>query len=184
MAELLLGPLLRYVDATCATVWVETDSACEVEVLGVKERTWCVHGRHYAVVAIEDLEPDSTTPYEVRLDGEHVWPRPDFAFPPSVIRTIGDDRENLRIAFGSCRVAVPHVPPWTLTKDDDEHGREVDALYVLALRMRDTDPHLWPDQLLMMGDQVYADEDAPKTREYIRRRRDTSGEPGEHVQDF
>jgi hypothetical protein len=36
----------------------------------------------------------------------------------------------------------------------------------------------------MIGDQVYADEDAPRTREYIRRRRDTSGEPGEHVQDF
>ena len=33
----------------------------------------------------------------------------------------------------------------------------------------------WPDQLLLIGDQVYADEDAPRTREYIRARRDTSG---------
>jgi hypothetical protein len=184
MAELLLGPVLRYADATCATVWLEADTACDVEILGTTEPTFQVCGRHYAIVAVEGLEPDSTTPYEVRLDGERAWPRDDYAFPPSVIRTIGDDRENLRISFGSCRVAVPHVPPWTLTKDADEHGREVDALFALARRMRDSDPHTWPDQLLVLGDQVYADEDAPRTREYIRQRRDTSGEPGEHVQDY
>ena len=31
---LLLGPLLRHVDPVSATVWVETDRACTVEVLG------------------------------------------------------------------------------------------------------------------------------------------------------
>ena len=38
--------------------------------------------------------------------------------------------------------------------------------------------------LLMIGDQVYADEDAPRTREFIRSRRDVSRPPGEHVEDF
>ncbi|MEO6497149.1 MAG: alkaline phosphatase family protein, partial [Solirubrobacteraceae bacterium] len=184
MTELLLGPVLRYVGPACATIWVETAEACEVAILGCQERTFCVWGRHYAIVAVENLEPDTTTPYEVRLDGELVWPRADFAFPPSVIRTIGEDRERLRISFGSCRVAVPQVTPWTLSKDTDEHGREVDALFALARRMRESDPSTWPDQLLLLGDQVYADEDAPLTREYIRDRRDTSGEPGEHVQDY
>ena len=184
MPELLLGPALRYVGPACATIWVETAEACEVEILGCRERTFCVWGRHYAIVAVENLEPDTTIPYEVRLDDELVWPRADFAFPPSVIRTIGEDREQLRISFGSCRVAVPHVTPWTLSKDTDEHGREVDALFALARRMRESDPSTWPDQLLLLGDQVYADEDAPRTREYIRGRRDTSGEPGDHVQDY
>jgi hypothetical protein len=32
MPELILGPLLRYAGKTDATVWVETDAACEVEV--------------------------------------------------------------------------------------------------------------------------------------------------------
>jgi hypothetical protein len=32
--QLKLGPLLRYVDETRATVWVESSSACSVEVLG------------------------------------------------------------------------------------------------------------------------------------------------------
>ena len=34
MASLVLGPILRYVSETEATVWVETSAPCEVEVLG------------------------------------------------------------------------------------------------------------------------------------------------------
>jgi hypothetical protein len=184
MSHLVLGPLLRYVDATRATVWVETDRPCEVGILSATEPTFCVRGRHYAIVTVTGLEPDSTTPYAVTLDGEPEWPPAESDFPAPVIRTIGADRDHLRIAFGSCRVAAPHHPPWTLAKDDDDRGREVDALYALGLRLRDQDHSEWPDQLLMIGDQVYADEDAPRTREFIRNRRDTSGEPGEHVQDF
>ena len=36
----------------------------------------------------------------------------------------------------------------------------------------------------MIGDQVYADEDAPETRRFIRERRGTDGEPGDEVADF
>ena len=39
-SELTLGPLLRYAGETDATVWVETDDACEVEVLGPTARTF------------------------------------------------------------------------------------------------------------------------------------------------
>jgi hypothetical protein len=52
MPELVLGPVLRYVDATEATVWVETDAACEVEILGCTERTFHVAGHHYAIVHV------------------------------------------------------------------------------------------------------------------------------------
>ena len=34
MPSLVLGPLLRHVGEHDATVWVETDAACTVEVLG------------------------------------------------------------------------------------------------------------------------------------------------------
>ena len=40
MTDLVLGPLLRHVGEHDATVWVETDRACTVEVLGHTERTW------------------------------------------------------------------------------------------------------------------------------------------------
>jgi PhoD-like phosphatase len=184
MAELILGPLLRYVDETEATVWVETDQPCEVEVLGRRERTFRVEGHNYALICLRDLEPGVSYEYELKLDGERAWPPAASEFPPSLLRTI-DPNAPLRIAFGSCRVAVPHRPPYTLTKDEDpDRGREIDALYALAIRMREAPPEAWPHLLLMLGDQVYADEEAPETRAFIRERRGTEGEPGEEVADF
>jgi hypothetical protein len=183
MAELVLGPLLRYVDETQAIVWVETDSPCEVEVLERRQPTFCIHGHHFALVFLEDLEPGASIPYEVHLDGERRWPEPDSDLPPSLIRTIHPERA-LTIAFGSCRVAVPHEPPYTLDKDSDPRGREPDALRTYAERMIDGSPEEWPQMLLMLGDQVYVDEDAPETRAFIRDRRDTSIPPGEEVADF
>ena len=72
--EQILGPLLRYAGETDATVWVETDAACEVEVLGHTARTFEIEGHYYALVRLTDLEPGKTYEYEVSLDGEKVWP--------------------------------------------------------------------------------------------------------------
>src|SRR5437868_3038164 len=102
---LILGPMLRFVAETEATIWVETEAPCEVEVLGHTARTFHVEGHH-------------------------------------------------------------------------------DALYALAHRLRDLPRDEWPDVLLMIGDQVYVDEDAPTTREFIRSRRDTSVAPFDEVADF
>ena len=80
MPELVLGPLLRYAGETEATVWVETDSACEVEVLAGeshRSRTFHVEGHHYALVHIAGLEPDHAYEYEVILDGERRWQESD-----------------------------------------------------------------------------------------------------------
>jgi hypothetical protein len=175
--------MLRYLDEHQATVWVETDAPCEVEVLGRRARTFSVEGHHYAIVAIEDLEPGLAYAYGVALDGERRWPRADDPFPPPTIRPI-DPSQTLRIVFGSCRVAVPHEPPYTLSKDEDPRGREVDALRALALRMLDRPVEDWPSLLLAIGDQIYVDEDAPETRAFIRSRRDTRRPPGEEVLDF
>lgn len=183
MPELVLGPLLRYVGDREATVWVETDAACEVEVLGRTQTTFCVAGHHYALVHVEGLEPGRTYEYEVALDGEPVWPEPGSSFPPSAIRTLAD-REPFEIAFGSCRVAAPHVPPYTLGKDEHPEGREIDALVALVERLRHTPPEQRPRLLVLLGDQVYADEAPPGVREFIRSRRDPSQPPGEQVADF
>jgi hypothetical protein len=182
MPSLVLGPLLRYVSETEAVIWVETDASCEVEVLGTRERTFCVCDHHYALVCCGGLEPGTWHEYEVLLDGERVWPRDD-GFPASEFRTYPKDGP-LQIAFGSCRVAAPHQPPYSLTKDEDERGREIDALRTLALRMRHQPREEWPDVLLMLGDQVYADEVSPATRAFIETKRDPSEPPGERVVDF
>jgi hypothetical protein len=64
MAELVLGPALRHVDATSATVWVETDGACEVDVLGRRARTFQVGEQHFALVVVDGLEPDASIPLD------------------------------------------------------------------------------------------------------------------------
>ncbi|HEV3398246.1 MAG TPA: alkaline phosphatase D family protein [Actinomycetes bacterium] len=194
MPKLVLGPLLRYVGETQATVWVETDAAAQVEVLvspgGVRAGapTFAVQGHHYALVLIEGLEPDRVYTYQVTLDGEQVWPEPAGgdgpAFPASTIRTLHGDHP-LRIAFGSCRVAAPHTPPWTLPPSaDPKRGKGADALYAFALRMRDADQDTWPDLLLLLGDQIYADDTSEEVEEFIRGRRDVSRPPGLEVADF
>jgi hypothetical protein len=184
VAELVLGPLLRFVSETEATIWVEVDSPSEVTVLGRSAMTFHVEGHHYALVMVDGLEPGTTYEYGVELDGRRVWPDEGSDWPAPCLRTMTGD-EDLTIVFGSCRVAVPHHPPYTLTKDQDkEHGREIDALYALAHRLRGLPREDWPDLLLMIGDQVYVDEDAPRTREFIRSRRDTSKPPYEEVADF
>src|SRR5690349_19349912 len=111
MSRLVLGPLLRHVGATDATIWVETRDAAEVEIRAGaavgRDRTFRVAGHHYAIVVVDGLEAGTETPYEVRLDGELVWPEPgtepagdvdtanaagrasrSSARPPSAIRTL------------------------------------------------------------------------------------------------
>jgi hypothetical protein len=183
MPELVLGPLLRYVGDSCAVIWVETDRPCEVAVLGTRSRTFEVAGHHYAVVRAEGLEPGRRYEYEVELDGERVWPPADSPFSPSSFRA-RPKPPPLRIAFGSCRVGAPHEDPYTRSHDDHPDGRELDPLRALALRMADEDPDDWPDLLLLLGDQVYADEVSPRTREFVAARRDVDAEPGPIALDF
>jgi len=176
VTRLLLGPLLRHVGTTDATIWVETDSPCDVEVLGHRERTWTVAGHHYALVAIEGLTPASSTAYQVRLDGEQVWPEPDSGRPPPRIRTTPDDGA-IRFAFGSCRYAKSSAV------QGDQHY-DADALVCLARSMASTPPQDWPHALVLLGDQVYADETSPDTQQRIRRRRDITKGSGAQVADY
>ncbi|WP_214411961.1 alkaline phosphatase D family protein [Sphaerisporangium fuscum] len=157
MPDLLVGPLLRYVDETIASVWVETGEPCEVTVAAggtrATERTFTVHGHHYAIVDVE-----GTGAYTVELDGRRVWPLEGF--PESRIRPV---EELNRVVFGSCRTSVPH---------DEEHvaTHGVDVLREYGLRLMAGDD--LPDLMLFLGDQVYADEPSQEMLDFIHRRRD------------
>lgn len=176
MAKLVLGPLLRYVDDSTATIWVETDEPCDVDVLGATNRTFTVHGHHYALVDIDGLAPGTSTPYTVTLDGETVWPPSESAFPQSRIRTI-DPADPLRLTLGSCR------------QDGSQDARGVarlgmDALHAFGRRLAEVDEASWPTLLLLLGDQVYADSAPPGLWEFIAGRRDPEQPPGWEVADF
>jgi PhoD-like phosphatase len=183
MPELILGPLLRYAGETDATVWVETDAACEVEVLGGRSRTFHVEGHHYALVHVAGLEPGGAYEYEVLLDGERRWPEAGSPFPPSMICTLADG-ESLKLVFGSCRISAPHEPPYTLSGEEDERGLGVDALYAMAMRLRDEPVESLPRGLVLLGDQIYSHKPPLDTLDFIRSRRDTGKPPGEEAASF
>ncbi|MFI9543251.1 alkaline phosphatase D family protein [Streptomyces sp. NPDC052016] len=183
MAGLRLGPLLRYADGSDATVWVETSRPCTAEVRcadgsGGTSRTFQVAGHHYALVPVTGLTPGTETAYEVFLDGARVWPLPDDSapsLPPSVIRTRATGDE-VRVAFGSCRWAAPP------SGEHDPAGP--DALDSLAERIAADPPGERPDVLLLLGDQVYADETSDATRRRLGARRDLAEPPGAEVADY
>jgi hypothetical protein len=185
--RLVLGPLLRYVSETAATIWVEADRACRVEILGRAARTFQVAGHHYGLVIIEGLAPGTEHEYQVTLDGTACWPEPGAAFPPSVLRTL-DPARPARLAFGSCRIAELPPPrrarrrPARPAPPGPEHGP--DALAACALGLPRLPRDRWPDALLLIGDQVYADDAGPATRRFIEERRDPAAAPGYQVADY
>ncbi|ORA07222.1 alkaline phosphatase D family protein [Mycolicibacterium bacteremicum] len=175
---LVLGPVLRHVGDTTAMVWVQTDEPAEVTVLGCTAPTFEVQGHHYALVAVEGLTPDSTTEYQVHLDGRLVWPEPDSKFPPSVIRTRGPAAaDEVRVIFGSCR-----YPKTGDAKIDEKLGQ--DALDCYAERMTSQPHEQWPDVLILLGDQVYADELTPEARQRLTGRRTNKKRPPDEVVSF
>ncbi|PSK96712.1 PhoD-like phosphatase [Murinocardiopsis flavida] len=193
-ARLRLGPMLRHVSDTTATVWVETGAPGRVEVIAGEQTAWSdtftVHGHHYALCDVTGLAPGSAVAYEVRLDGEVVWPEPSSPYPPSLLCTV-DHEAPARIVFGSCHTPTDHSPSAVL-----HYG--VDMLRAFALRLVDdrrspgsraagddgagvqrTGGDLGggePDLLLMVGDQVYADELQPAMRAFVQARREEAGD--------
>ncbi|OZV77630.1 hypothetical protein CA850_21875 [Micromonospora echinospora] len=182
--RLLIGPLLRRVVGTRATVWVETSAPAVVRVRTAdgaegSASTFSAYDHHYALVVVEGLTPDHTSTYEVLVDDEVAWPEPRSPFPPSVIRTrAADDRDQpVRLVFGSCRETTQHSTARKLPPD---------ALDAYARRlMADADGPDRPDLLVLLGDQVYADETSPTVRRLLRRRRRRpAGAPTDQVVSF
>lgn len=182
MAELILGPLLRHVDDEAATIWVETDAPCTVSVLGTEQRTFEIEGHHYALVAVRHLDPGESTGYAVAIDGESVWPPPDYPYPTPCIKPVASG-EGVRFIFGSCRVSYPHEEPYVLHHTEHPEGQGIDALRTLALRLI-RDEERPPDCLLMLGDQIYADDLSPHMCEVTESDAHPADAPADQLADY
>ncbi len=171
--------MLRYVDESAATVWVRTSRSALVVVERAGRRwsapTFAAHGSHYALVVLDGLEPGTDDPYSVLVDDEPVWPRPGV--PESRIRTLEPGREPY-FAFGSCRTTGSH-------DEDGNAAHGVDALRSLGIALRDDPQARWPDVLMFLGDQVYADTAPnPELKEFMASRRSLDEPPGTEIKDF
>lgn len=176
---LVLGPLLRCVGETTASVWVQTSGTATVTVRcgerGWSARTFVVEGFHFALVLVDRLTAGESYEYIVEIDGAQVWPPADSEYPAPRITTLVKGRPT-RLAFGSCRTSVPH--------DAEHHGSHgVDALRTYAMALADGEVE-WPDAIAFLGDQVYADETSEEMREFIGSRRSLDEPPGEELKDF
>ena len=110
------------------------DEACEVEVLGHREPTFCV--------ARPPLRAGDRRRARARID-DGVRGRARRRAPLAGAR-LGvpaerdpDPRRRGSAApgFGSCRVSLPHHGPYVLPKERAPDGREFDALYSLVEEM-------------------------------------------------
>ncbi|MER6979158.1 alkaline phosphatase D family protein, partial [Streptomyces carpinensis] len=158
----------------------EASRPCTAEVrcpggAGGTARTFQIEGHHYAVVPVTGLTAGTSVPYEVLLDGVRVWPLPDSFFPPSVIHSPATG-DGLRVALGSCRWAAPPA--------DGKDPVGPDALDTLAARIAADPEGERPDVLLLLGDQIYADETSEATRRRLAARRDPADPPGGGVADY
>jgi hypothetical protein len=102
----------------------------------------------------------------VHVDGEQVWPPRISLYPQSLVHTRGTGSARRHwIIFGSCRYAKVVAPR-------QSRQLSVDALDAYAARMARLPPDQWPDALLLLGDQVYADKLTSQNRRRIAGRRD------------
>ena len=159
--------MLRHVSETSATIWVETDQRCTMEILGRSVPTFCVAGHHYALAIIEGLEPASSIEYDVRLDGEVRWPVPGSSLPASRI----SDARRSRASAGSCSARAAPRP-----RTRRPGACNSNSIHAVAGSTPCTPtrcgcwiipPDEWPELAVFLGDQIYADDSSPKARERI-----------------
>ena len=112
MPGITLGPLLRYVDE-------QTRRSGSRRTPPARSRCWGARPRRSASAGITTRSSSSraSSPGARSRTGRastasRPGPRPSSELPPSMIRTI-DPESELRIAFGSCRVTMPHDHPTT-----------------------------------------------------------------------
>lgn len=180
VANLILGPQLRRVTVGQAVLWLQTDAPARVTVRAGLETvtvdTFETHGVHVALPILR--RQVVTTPYTVEVDGEPVWPLPGM--PPSVITLRSDG--DATIVFGSCREAKRHPDPDALVAyatravqtarraqervQERTQGEATGAAAApltaggrgeRAAAMGHGEEPL-PDLLVLIGDQIYADE--------------------------
>ena len=163
-----------------ATVWVETDAPCEVEILGARDAH--LPGRGPPLRARRTSRASNPAGrHAVRgaLDGERCWPPPTADWPPSVHPDAGAG-EHAAARFR----LVPGAPPARAALDADQGRRRPGprdrrALRVLALRMREQPtPTTGRTCCCCSATRSTPTRSRPRPREFIRARRDTEQPPG------
>ncbi len=174
MISLRVGPIVRAIDQYHAMVWAELEGPGVVELRAYTDghmqttQTTSVRvgGHYYVLLQLEHLQAGTWYDYQLfdgedghelastRWGQEHGEHGNDMMRLVQCFRTLGtrDETTNreLRLAYGSCRKA---------------QGLATDALHALGVWLAqhvDEREKEWPQLILMIGDQIYADQPAQK----------------------
>ncbi len=171
---LRVGPLVRATSATSVSIWAELPYPCtlllhaqpldtpdpaQLDTLQVRCHTVTVGGRHYIVPQLQGLRPATWYTYWLslvvqaehgeqveRLDEECICCFRTMEVDDMSSSSASTALKQLRIAYGSCRKFVaPHI----------------DALSAFGRWLRTHEGQkeaVWPSLLLLIGDQIYADQ--------------------------
>ncbi len=168
-----VGPLVRATSATSVVLWAECsrvattlltvqclDASTQQKPLHVRSHTVTIGGRHYVTPQLQGLQPATWYTYWLSLTNEyegHVEHLDETLV--CCFRTMEKSDAHpstfrqLRIAYGSCRKFV---------------APQVDALSAFGRWLQAHDEQkeaVWPHLLLLIGDQVYADQPSQEVRQ-------------------
>ena len=185
MSTLELGPVLRHVGDTTATVWVETSEACTVEVLGCVDAHLRGRGQHYALVDVTGSSPTRPT-----LRGP---PRRRGGVAPRGHRDCrrATCAPAARRGPGACgSSSAPAATPRSTTPTSRRRWASTRSTPSPCAsgrgRATDDPARVRPTRCCLLGDQVYADELTPQNRPPDRRppRPRTRSGPATRSSDF
>lgn len=156
MSEVRIGPLVRSIHPDAVAIWSEWSQPCEVvlivtpinsqqEACSTCTRTVNVGGRYFALSRVSGLQPATWYNYTLRNSASSPGRESELL---QCFRTLDvpDAKNPLRLAYGSCR------------KLSDMQPDAFSAFGSWLLHHQDERESLWPRFLLMIGDQIYADE--------------------------
>ncbi|GAC1640628.1 MAG: alkaline phosphatase D family protein [Ktedonobacteraceae bacterium] len=184
-AYLRIGPLVRATNATSAVIWAELSQPCTIllsaqsshttasiqpETTSVRTHTVTLGSRYYIAPQLHGLQPATWYTYWLSIikqtDTDELTERIDepllFCFRTMDAVQISDTPEYvssgltakpLRLVYGSCRKFV---------------APQIDALSAFGRWLREhveQQETLWPHLLLLIGDQIYADQPPEEVRQ-------------------
>jgi hypothetical protein len=169
MSQIRIGPLVRATTATCATIWAEFTQPCTVQLsvvpaqspqaepISLSVHTTTVGGRHYAAPQLYALQPATWYTYQIYTStpDNGSWQQAT-SLPIQCFRTLDQSsttstpvlRTSLRLVYGSCR------------KLDQPTTDALSAFASWLQQHFEQREATWPHLLLLIGDQIYADQPA------------------------
>jgi phosphodiesterase/alkaline phosphatase D-like protein len=159
MANLRVGPLVRSVSATSVVIWAELTSHAKLTITARSQETGhtimtsgttvLVGGHYYIALQLQSLQSATWYEYQITMDeANNAVPVTPLADTFYGFRTLHprSEQQTLRVAYGSCRKSEEAVP---------------DAFIAFGSWLRtqfDQREQCWPHVLLLIGDQIYADQ--------------------------